>query len=76
MWVEDRFTTEVEWDGRKHDVHIWLSGPFTLLKPEEWGQFVNVALHAVEEGVGLDVDSKSPLVTVLSYSPKILVHSQ
>jgi hypothetical protein len=43
---------------------------------EEWGQYVNVALHAVEEGVGLDVDSKSPLVTVLSYTPKILVHSQ
>jgi len=76
LWVEDRFTTEVEWDGRKHDVQVWLSGPFTLLKPKEWRQYVNVALHAVEDGVGLDVDSKSPLVTVLSYSPKILVHSQ
>ena len=76
LWVEDRFTTEVECDGRKHDVHVWLSGPFTLLKAEEWGQYVNVALHAVEECVGLDVDSKSPLVTVLSYTPKILVHSQ
>ncbi len=76
LWVENRFTTAVEWDGRKHDVVVWLSGPFTMLKVGEWEQYVNVALHAVEEGVGLDVDSKSPLVTVLSYSPKILVHSQ
>jgi hypothetical protein len=76
LWVEDRFTTKVEWDGRKHDVKLWLSGPFTLLKPGEWEQYVNVALHAVEDGVGLDVDSKNSLVTVLSYSPKILVHSQ
>ena len=76
LWVEDRFSTEVEWDGRKHEVQVWLSGPFSLLKPQEWGQYVNIALHAVEDGVGLDVDSKSSLVTVLSYSPKILVHSQ
>ena len=76
LWVENRFTTAVEWDGRKHDVVVWLSGPFTMLKVGEWEQYVNVALHAVEEGVGLDVDSKSPLVTVLSYSPKILVHSR
>ena len=76
LWVENRFTTAVEWDGRKHDVVVWLSGPFTMLKVGEWEQYVNVALYAVEEGVGLDVDSKSPLVTVLSYSPKILVHSR
>ena len=76
LWVENRFTTAVEWDGRKHDVVVWLSGPFTMLQVGEWEQYVNVALHAVEEGVGLDVDSKSPLVTVLSYSPKILVHSR
>ena len=76
LWVENRFTTALEWDRRKHDVVVWLSGPFTMLKVGEWEQYVNVALHAVEEGVGLDVDSKSPLVTVLSYSPKILVHSQ
>jgi hypothetical protein len=71
LWVENRFTTAVEWDGRKHDVVVWLSGPFTMLKVGEWEQYVNVALYAVEEGVGLDVDSKSPLVTVLSCSPKI-----
>ena len=76
LWVENRFNTAVEWDGRKHDVVVWLSGPFTMLKVGEWEQYVNVALYAVEEGVGLDVDSKSPLVTVLSYSPKILVHSR
>jgi len=76
LWVENTFTTAVEWDGRKHDVVVWLSGPFTMLKVGEWEQYVNVALYAVEEGVGLDVDSKSPLVTVLSYSPKILVHSR
>ena len=63
LWVENRFTTAVEWDGRKHDVVVWLIGPFTMLKVGEWEQYVNVALHAVEEGVGLDVDSKSAPVS-------------
>ena len=76
LWVEDRFATQVTWEGHTHEVQIWLSGPFTFLKPTKWEANLNVALHAVEEGVGLDVDSENPHVTVLSYSPKILVHSQ
>ena len=76
LWVEDRFTTHVKWEGRSHQIEVWLSGPFTLLKPKKWLDHVSIALHAVEEGVGLDVDSETPLITVLSYSPKILVHSQ
>lgn len=76
LWVEDRFTAQVKWEGHTHEVQIWMSGPFTLLRPDKWETNLNVALHAVDEGVGLDVDSKSPHVTILSYSPKILLHSQ
>lgn len=76
IWVEEHFTAEVKWEGRTHTIELWLSGPFTYLRRGEWEKHVSIALHAVEEGVGLDIDSRNSLVTVLSYAPKILVHSQ